>query len=54
MVRIFPLLELGVIKSRHLETVMHEIEKKGFEPTIEKVLYEFQKSGNQIMRIRAT
>ena len=53
-VRIFPLLELGAIKSRHLKTVMSALEEAGCEPTIEKVPYEFQKGGNRMMRIRAT
>jgi SAM-dependent methyltransferase len=53
-VRIFPLLELGAIKSRHLETIMSELENAGFEASIANVPYEFQKGGNQMMRIRAT
>jgi len=52
-VRIFPLLELGAIRSRHLESVMSELEAAAFEVTIESVPYEFQKGGNQMMRIRA-
>lgn len=50
-VRIFPLLELGAVKSRHLKTVMSGLAEAGYEPTIEKVSYEFQKGGNQMMRI---
>ena len=52
-VRIFPLLELGAIKSRHFETVMQEMQKGGFETAIVRVPYEFQKGGNQMMRISA-
>ncbi|MDY6857462.1 MAG: SAM-dependent methyltransferase [Thermodesulfobacteriota bacterium] len=53
-VRIFPLLELGAIKSRHLEAVMSELKHEEFEATIESVPYEFQKGGNQMIRIKAT
>jgi len=53
-VRVFPLLELGAITSRHLEPVVREMGKEGFAATIEEVPYEFQKSGNQMMRIRVT
>ncbi len=52
--RIFPLLELGTRKSRHLETVIRELEKKGFECRVENVAYEFQKGGNEMLRVRAS
>lgn len=50
-VRVFPLVELGSIKSRHVERVMGELEEAGYEPVIERVPYEFQRGGNQMMRI---
>jgi len=50
-VRIFPLQELGAIKSRHLEAVIMEFKEAGYKPAIERVPYEFQKSGNRMMRI---
>ncbi|MFH2012860.1 MAG: SAM-dependent methyltransferase [Pseudomonadota bacterium] len=52
-VQIFPLLGLGAIKSRHLETVISELDKTRFEVTLERVPYEFQKGVNQMMRIKA-
>lgn len=50
--RIFPLLELGARKSRHIEKIMHRLDKNGFTVTVEKVPYEFQKGGYEMMRIK--
>jgi hypothetical protein len=50
-VRIFPLLELGSKKSRHLDTVADRLEKGGFTVEIKKVPYEFQKCGNEMLMI---
>ncbi len=50
--RIFPLLELGAKKSRHLDTVVGRLKDDGFTVQIEKVPYEFQKGGNEMMRIK--
>ncbi len=52
--RIFPLLELGAKKSRHLEKIIDRLEKDGFAVSIEKVSYEFQKGGNEMLRIKHT
>ncbi|WP_347274972.1 class I SAM-dependent methyltransferase [Candidatus Kuenenia sp.] len=52
--RIFPLLELGAKKSRHLQTVVDRLEKSGFVVNVEKVPYEFQKGGNEMLRLIAT
>jgi SAM-dependent methyltransferase len=51
-VRIFPLLELGSKPSRHLEAVMAELEQQGYHPQVEPTAYEFQKGGNQLLRIQ--
>jgi hypothetical protein len=51
--RIFPLLELGARRSRHLDTVLKRLEKAGLVVTVEKVDYEFQKGGNEMLRIGA-
>jgi hypothetical protein len=53
-VRIFPLLELGSKKSRHLDSVLVALETKGFDFSVEQVDYEFQKGGNQMLSVRAT
>ncbi len=51
-VRIFPLLELGAKKSRHLDGVVAALAEKGCDCTIEPVEYEFQRGGNRMLRLR--
>lgn len=50
--RIFPLLELGSRKSRHLAQVRRELTKEHYDVEIRKVPYEFQKGGNEMMVVR--
>jgi hypothetical protein len=50
-VRVFPLLELGAVPSRHLEPVRENLEQEGFNISIETVPYEFQRGGNRMIRI---
>ena len=50
--RIFPLLELGAKESRHLRKVIDILAKTGFAVSIEKVPYEFQQGGNEMMKIK--
>ncbi len=52
-VRIFPLMEFGIRESRHLEAVVDGLERMGLKALMEKVPYEFQKGGNQMLRITA-
>lgn len=52
-VRIFPLLELGTRKSRHLGEVIECLSDQGYECVVEKVAYEFQKGGHEMLTIRA-
>lgn len=49
--RIFPLLELDGQKSRHLSDVITELQINGFSVEINKVAYEFQKGGNEMLKI---
>jgi len=51
--RIFPILELGATKSRHVQGVMARLTEAGYIVTIETVPYEFQRGGNQMMRIKS-
>ena len=39
-------------KSAHLEPVMRELREAGFTVAIERVDYEFQRGGNQMMRVK--
>jgi hypothetical protein len=51
-IRIFPLLTLGLERSPHLDATIALLEKQGYICTIETVAYEFQKGGNQMLRVR--
>lgn len=50
-VRVFPLLELGAVKSRHLDEVTATLASEGYVATIERVPYEFQKGGHEMLRL---
>jgi hypothetical protein len=50
-VRIFPLLALGGARSRHVEVVSERLREDGFAVVVETVPYEFQRAGNQMMRV---
>jgi len=52
-VRIFPLLvNFTTARSPHLDPVMTTLEAQGYQVTIETVAYEFQRGGNEMLRIR--
>lgn len=51
-VRVFPLLELGAKPSRHLQVVAACLNAEGYAVTVGPVPYEFQRGGNQMMRMR--
>jgi len=50
-VRIFPIMELGTRKSRHLDAVMSWLARENLSAKIVTVDYEFQKGGNQMLCI---
>jgi hypothetical protein len=52
-VRIFPLLELGGGKSRHLGPLFTALNQAGLNPQLVKVDYEFKKGANQLLRLGA-
>jgi len=52
-VRVFPLLELGSRPSRHLSAVIEAIGAAGLTVSSVAVPYEFQKGGNEMLRIFA-
>jgi len=52
-VRIFPLLALGGRRSLYVDAVMERVRSAGCDVAIERVRYEFQRGGNEMMRIRA-
>lgn len=51
-VRIFPLLKLDGEPSLHLNPILEELSKRGFDVQMQSVAYEFQKSGNQLLKIK--
>lgn len=53
-VRIFPLLTLNLTPSPYVDPLVHEFKSRGFAISIEKVDYELQKGGNQMLRISKT
>jgi SAM-dependent methyltransferase len=52
-VRVFPLLELSGATSRHLPEVINDLQASGWTVKIEPVNYEFQRGGNQMLRLSA-
>jgi hypothetical protein len=53
-VRVFPLLALGAVRSRYVNPVVDDLRQRGFDVSIQQVPYEFQRGGNEMMRIRRT
>jgi hypothetical protein len=51
-IRIFPLLALGGRPSPYLAGVVDHLRESGHDVSIETVPYEFQRGGNQMMRVR--
>ena len=49
--RIFPLLALGGARSRHVDPVCQRLREQGCAVSIEHVPYEFQRGGNQMLRV---
>lgn len=50
-VRIFPLLKLDCEPSPYLELVVNLLSSQQFDITVQPVAYEFQKGGNQMLKI---
>lgn len=50
-IRIFPLLKLDGETSPYLELVMEDLSDKGYSTQVQTVDYEFQKGGNQMLKI---
>lgn len=50
-VRIFPVLELGAARSRHLGRIIKRLRSENYRIQITKVAYEFQKGGNEMLEV---
>jgi len=51
-VRIFPLRALDGAPSPHLDLVMRQLERLGFEAKVLNVPYEFQRGANEMLCIK--
>jgi hypothetical protein len=51
-VRIFPLLDLEGNFSPYVDAVVQELRRAGYNVEIRRVPYEFQRGGNEMMRVR--
>ena len=50
-VRIFPLIDLDLRPSPYVQPIVSCLEENGFTVFIERVAYEFQRGGNEMLRI---
>ena len=50
-VRVFPLLDLNAEKSRHVEPIITAFTQAGYAVEIVSVAYEFQRGGNEMLRV---
>ena len=53
-VRVFPLVTLNLEKTPHLKPLLNELKSQGYSVAIEKVKYEIQKGGNEMLRVTKT
>jgi SAM-dependent methyltransferase len=51
-VRIFPLVDVNGVRSLHLEPILEDLASGDLDAQIQSVPYEFQRGGNQMLRIR--
>ena len=51
-VRVFPLLALGAAPSPHVQPLADQLRHRGLNVSIDNVRYEFQRGGNQMLRVR--
>lgn len=51
-VRIFPLLTLALKMSPYVQPLIKELKSQGFAVSVEKVGYELQRGGNEMLRIQ--
>ncbi len=53
-VRIFPLLDMEGLPSPYVAKILKELQRSGYTVEVQKVPYEFQRGGNQMIKIRAS
>jgi hypothetical protein len=52
-VRVFPLIALDGTRSPYVDALQKRLEAEGYAVNIDEVPYEFQRDGNQMMKVRA-
>jgi hypothetical protein len=50
--RVFPLLDMWGERSRHLAGLIDDLRSCGLDAAVERVDYEFQRGGNEMLRVR--
>jgi hypothetical protein len=50
--RIFPLVTLMLKPSPYVKPLMEELKSQGFQASVERVGYELQRGGNEMLRIK--
>ena len=50
-VRIFPLIDISVKRSRHVEPIIRELERDGYSVELKVVSYELMRGANELMMI---
>ncbi|KST66113.1 hypothetical protein [Mastigocoleus testarum] len=51
-IRIFPLVKLDCKRSPYIDSVIQEFSEQGFQVEVQNVSYEFQKGGDQMLKIQ--
>ena len=51
-VRIFPLMDISVVRSPHVEPLVEELENEGYSVELQTVDYDLMRGANQMMRVR--
>ncbi len=51
-IRIFPLVKLDCERSPYVDSIIQEFSEQGFQVEVQSVSYEFQKGGNQMLKIQ--
>ena len=54
VVSVHPLLQNGGVQSPHVQGVVETFVSQGIEASVERVAYEIQRGGNQLLRLRRT
>ena len=51
-IRIFPLVKLDCERSPYVDSIIQEFSEQGFQVEVQSVSYEFQKGGDQMLKIQ--